>query len=79
MVCVGTSGEVVCDHLSPKHLLDNTEGDIAEAVERDKLRQWIEREIAVLEKIILREKQFNKQVELNGELKRLLAELEGLG
>ena len=54
------------------------EGDIAEAVDRDKQRQRIEREIAALEKKLLREKQFNKQVELNGELKRLRKELEGL-
>lgn len=55
------------------------EGDIAEAVDRDKQRQRIEREIAALEKKVLREKQFNKQVELNGELKRLRTEMEGLG
>lgn len=56
-----------------------TSGDIAEAVERDMKRQKLERDIATLEKRLLREKQFNKQVELNGELKRLRAELEGLG
>lgn len=55
------------------------EGDISKAVDRDKQRQRIEREIAALEKKVLREKQFNRQVELNGELKRLRAELEGLG
>lgn len=55
------------------------EGDISDAVERDKQRQKLERDIAALEKKVLREKQFNKQVELNGELKRLRAELEGLG
>jgi hypothetical protein len=55
-----------------------TEGDIAKAVEKDKQRQRIEREIAALEKKVLREKQFNKQVELNGELKRLRVELEGI-
>ena len=55
-----------------------TEGDIEEAVDRDKKRQKLERDIAALEKKLLREKQFNKQVELNGELKRLRAELEGL-
>jgi hypothetical protein len=32
-----------------------------------------------LEKKVLREKQFNRQVELNSELKRLRVELEGLG
>jgi len=55
-----------------------TEGDIEEAVDRDKQRQKLEREIAALEKKLLREKQFNKQVELNGELKRLKKELEEL-
>lgn len=56
-----------------------TSGDIEEAVDRDKKRQKLERDIAALEKKLLREKQFNKQVELNGELKRLRKELEGLG
>jgi hypothetical protein len=54
-------------------------GGIADAVARDKQRQKLERDIAALEKKVLREKQFNKQVELNGELRRLQAELEGLG
>lgn len=56
----------------------DSEGDISEAVEKDKLRQKLEREIAGLEKKILREKQFNRQVELNSELRRLRTELEGL-
>ena len=55
-----------------------TDGDIEEAVDRDKKRQKLERDIAALEKKLLREKQFNKQVELNGELKRLRKELEEL-
>lgn len=55
-----------------------TNGDIEEAVDRDKLRQKLERDIDALEKKLLREKQFNKQVELNGELKRLKKEKEGL-
>lgn len=55
-----------------------TEGDIEEAVDRDKQRQRLERDIAALEKKLLREKQFNKQVELNGELKQKRAELEGI-
>ncbi|MBS3899923.1 MAG: DUF4391 domain-containing protein [Dethiobacter sp.] len=54
------------------------DGDISEAVDRDKRRQKLDREIAALEKKVLREKQFNRQVELNGELKRLRAELEVL-
>ena len=55
-----------------------TTGDLAEAVDRDTRRRKLEREIAALEKKILREKQFNRQVELNGELKRLKQELEAL-
>lgn len=57
----------------------DAEDGIAEAVERDKRRQKLEREIAALEKRVLREKQFNRQVELNGELKRLRTEMEELG
>ena len=56
-----------------------TDGDIEEAVDRDKQRQRLERDIVALEKKLLREKQFNKQVELNGELKRLCAKLERMG
>ena len=55
-----------------------TDGDIEEAVDRDKQRQRLERDIVALEKKLLREKQFNKKVELNGELKRLKKELEEL-
>jgi hypothetical protein len=52
-------------------------GDIGEAVNRDNQRQKLERDIAALEKKVLGERQFNRQVELNGELKRLKKELEG--
>ena len=55
------------------------EGNIAEAVDRDNQRQKLEREIAVLEKKVMREKQFGRQVKLNGKLKGVRAELEGLG
>lgn len=53
-------------------------GNIEEAVFRDKQRQKLERDIIALEKKLIREKQFNKQVEFNGELKRLKKELEGI-
>ena len=56
----------------------NAAGDIATAVERDKQRRKLEREIDALEKKILREKHFKKQVELNSDLKRLRKELEEL-
>lgn len=57
--------------------LDGVE-DLVEAVERDRRRQRLEREIAALEKKIMREKQFNKQVEMSGELKVMRSELEEL-
>lgn len=41
------------------------------SVERDKRRQELQKQIAALEKKIRRERQFNKQVELNGQLKKL--------
>jgi hypothetical protein len=50
--------------------------DIKEAVSRDEQRQRIQREIAALENKVQREKQFNRQVELNGELRKLQGEME---
>jgi hypothetical protein len=59
--------------------LSDTGSDIKEAVDRDERRRKLEREIAVLEKKVQREKQFNKQVELKSELKQLKRKLEELG
>lgn len=58
--------------------LDDTGGDIKEDVSRDEQRQKLMKKIAALEKKVKREKQFNRQVELNAELKRLNVELEEL-
>ncbi len=44
---------------------------VSENVALDQKRQQIKKQIAALEKKIRREKQFNKQVEMNTELKRL--------
>ena len=52
------------------------DGSIEDAVELDKRRQKMESEIAALEKKLLREKQFNKQVEFSNKLKQLRKELE---
>ena len=54
------------------------EGDIADAVERDKRRQKFEREIVALEKRVNTEKQYNRRVEMNMDLKILKNRLEGL-
>ena len=54
------------------------EGDIAGAVERDKRRQKLEHEIVALEKRVNTEKQYNRRVEMNMDLKVLKNRLEGL-
>jgi hypothetical protein len=56
----------------------DTDEDIAKAVELDRQRQKLEREIAILEKLIRCENQFNKQVELNERLKKLRKELSSI-
>lgn len=54
------------------------EEDLKTALEREKTRQELERKISALQKKINKEKQFNRQVEMNGELKKLKKELEDL-
>ena len=51
---------------------------LKESVERDERRQELEKRIAVLQKKIRKEKQLNKQVQMNAELKKLRKELEKL-
>jgi uncharacterized protein (UPF0248 family) len=59
--------------------LNNQDSEIKEAVNRDERRQKLMKEITALEKKVRREKQFNRQVEINSEVKRLRLELEELG
>ncbi len=58
--------------------LSQTGETLKESVERDNRRQALQKQIAALEKKIRREKQFNKQVQMNAELKRNKKELEEL-
>ena len=51
---------------------------LKDSVERDARRQKLQKKIAALEKKVRREKQLNKQVQLNAELKQLRKELEEL-
>lgn len=51
---------------------------LKESVEREKKRRELEKKIAALQAKISKEKQFNRQVEMNSELKRLRRELEEL-
>ena len=53
-------------------------GRLKEDVERARRRQLLEKQIAALEKRIVNEKQFNRQVEMNGEMKQLKKEYDGL-
>jgi len=55
-----------------------TQANIKEAIDRDNRRQKLNKRIAALEIKIKNEKQFNKQVQLNAELKMLKKELEEL-
>ena len=48
------------------------------SIARDQRRRALEKQIAVLQNKIRREKQLNRQIELNGELKRLRKELDCL-
>ena len=49
---------------------------LPQSIARDQRRRALEKQITVLQNKIRREKQLNRQVELNGELKRLRKELE---
>ena len=51
---------------------------LKESVERNKRRQELHKQIAALQVKVRRERQLNKQVELNGLLKKMKKELEEL-
>ncbi|WP_462133332.1 DUF4391 domain-containing protein [Peptostreptococcus stomatis] len=56
--------------------IKNSSEDLKESVERSQYKQVLQRQIDNLRIKIRKEKQFNKQVELNRDLKRLTRELE---
>ena len=70
--------ESLIRQIAGERLVDADDGSIKEAVNRDDRRRKLIKEIVALEKKVQRENQFNRQVELNGELRRLNMELEGL-
>ncbi len=59
-------------------LTSGTGETLKESVERDTRRQELQKQIAALQVKVRRERQLNKQVQLNAELKRLKKELEEL-
>ena len=58
--------------------LSEAGGTLKESVERDRRRKELQKQIAALQTKIRREKQLNKQVEMNGQLKKLRKELAEL-
>jgi len=64
--------------IAKERLDDKSDVDLKDAVARDERRQKLQKGIAALENKVLREKQFNIQVALNGELKRLRKEFNAL-
>ena len=54
----------------------NNNETLKESVERDAKRQQLEKQIVALQGKVRKEKQLNKQMQLNSELKRLKRELE---
>lgn len=59
-------------------LIANNGESLKESVEREQQRRDLEKKIAALEAKIRKEKQLNRQMELNAELKKLKRELEAL-
>lgn len=60
------------------HFEEGKNESLKESVERDNRRQELKKQIAVLQQKVRNEKQLNKQVQLNMELKKLKKELEEL-
>jgi len=56
----------------------STAYSIAENIQRSAEREKLQKQIAALENKIRKEKQFNRQVEMNAELKQLKKNLEQL-
>ena len=59
-------------------LLSESGESLKESVERDEKKKQLEKQIAALESKMRREKQLNRQMEMNAELKRLRKSLEVL-
>ena len=57
-------------------LLSESGESLKESVERDEKKKQLEKQIAALESKIRREKQLNRQMEMNAELKKLTRELD---
>lgn len=78
----GLSLDVVYENLvrqiAGENLQSGKTDSLKSSVEKDMKRKELKKQIAVLQGKIRKEKQLNRQMELNGEVKRLRKELEGL-
>lgn len=78
----GTSLDAVYENFLRQIAGDALQGGQAESlkssVEKDKKRKELEKQIAMLQGKVRKEKQLNRQMDLNGEVKRLRRELEEL-
>ena len=70
--------ENIVRQIAGDKLQKNSAERIKESVEREEKRQQIEKQIEVLQAKIRKEKQFNRQMQMNTELKKLKKELEVL-
>lgn len=70
--------QIAGERLAQSGEASEPEQNLAESIARSKARQKLKRQIAALEKKIMKEKQFSLQVELNTELKKIKGEMETL-
>lgn len=83
--CLNQSGlgmdaiyENIVRQIAGDALADNKQESLGDSVERELKRQVLQKKIKALEGKIHKEKQFNRQMKMNGELKQLKKELGAL-
>lgn len=83
--CLNQSGfsmdavyENIVRQIAGDALADNKQESLGDSVERELKRQVLQKKIKALEGKIRKEKQFIRQMEMNGELKQLKKELGAL-
>lgn len=83
--CLNQSGlgmyaiyENIARQIAGDALAENKQESLQDSVERELKRQVLQKKIKALEGKIHKEKQFNRQMKMNGELKQLKKELGAL-
>ena len=70
--------ESLVRQIAGNKLLSESGESLKESVQRDEKRKQLEKQIATLESKMRKEKQLNRRMEMNAELKRLKIELEAI-